>query len=74
MRIKEEKEALEHFAGVFTMMSPSTFREIFSATINYVVERIYNNYTLQVGEIAKTKICNKKKLGITAYFSRLFSF
>jgi len=48
MRIKEEKEALEHFASVFTMMSASTFREIFSATINYVVERIYNNYTLQV--------------------------
>nr|XP_018666778.1 transformation/transcription domain-associated protein isoform X1 [Ciona intestinalis]XP_018666779.1 transformation/transcription domain-associated protein isoform X2 [Ciona intestinalis] len=48
MRMKEEKEVLEHFAGVFTMMNPLTFREIFSATITYVVDRIHNNYALQI--------------------------
>ncbi|CAK8696388.1 unnamed protein product [Clavelina lepadiformis] len=48
MRIKEEKEVLEQFASVFTMMNPMIFREIFSSTIEYVVDRIYNNYTLQI--------------------------
>ncbi|CAL4066669.1 unnamed protein product, partial [Meganyctiphanes norvegica] len=48
VRSKEEKEVLEHFAGVFIMMNPSTFREIFSTTINYVVERIYHNAALQI--------------------------
>ncbi|XP_077870553.1 transformation/transcription domain-associated protein [Saccoglossus kowalevskii] len=48
VRLKEEKEVLEHFAGVFTMMHPLTFKEIFSTTIEFVVERIYNNYALQI--------------------------
>ncbi|XP_013399833.1 transformation/transcription domain-associated protein-like [Lingula anatina] len=48
VRTKEEKEVLEHFAGVFTMMNPLTFKEIFSATIEYMVERIHNNYALQI--------------------------
>ncbi|XP_074658755.1 transformation/transcription domain-associated protein-like [Tubulanus polymorphus] len=48
VRTKEEKEVLEHFAGVFTMMSPLTFKEIFSTTIEYMVERIHNNYALQI--------------------------
>ncbi|KAK7109588.1 transformation/transcription domain-associated protein-like isoform X2 [Littorina saxatilis] len=48
VRTKEEKEVLEHFAGVFTMMSPVTFREIFSTNIEYVVERINQNYALQI--------------------------
>lgn len=48
VRSKEEKEVLEHFAGVFIMMNPSTFREIFSTTIDYVVERIYHNTALQI--------------------------
>ncbi|KAK7075696.1 hypothetical protein SK128_020164 [Halocaridina rubra] len=47
VRSKEEKEVLEHFAGVFIMMNPNTFREIFSTTIDYVVERIYHNMALQ---------------------------
>ena len=33
VRTKEEKEVLEHFAGVFTMTSAQTFKEIFSTTI-----------------------------------------
>ncbi|KAK7066693.1 hypothetical protein SK128_022508, partial [Halocaridina rubra] len=48
VRSKEEKEVLEHFAGVFIMMNPNTFREIFSTTIDYVVERIYHNIALQI--------------------------
>ncbi len=48
VRLLEEKEVLEHFAGVFTMMNPTTFREIFSTTIEYVVDRTYTNHALQV--------------------------
>ncbi|XP_068243023.1 transformation/transcription domain-associated protein isoform X3 [Palaemon carinicauda] len=48
VRSKEEKEVLEHFAGVFIMMNPNTFREIFSTTIDFVVERIYHNTALQI--------------------------
>ena len=29
-------------------MNPLTFKEIFSVTIDYMVERIYNNYALQI--------------------------
>ncbi|KAL3832377.1 hypothetical protein ACJMK2_024027 [Sinanodonta woodiana] len=48
VRTKEEKEVLEHFAGVFTMMSPMTFKEIFATTIEFMVDRIHNNYALQI--------------------------
>ncbi|KAG0427829.1 hypothetical protein HPB47_025165 [Ixodes persulcatus] len=48
VRSKEEKEVLDHFGGVFTMMSPSTFREVFSTTIEYVVERLNKNSALQI--------------------------
>ncbi|XP_033222256.1 transformation/transcription domain-associated protein [Belonocnema kinseyi] len=47
-RSKEEKEVLEHFSGVFSMMNPQTFQEIFSTTIDYMVERIFKNCALQV--------------------------
>ena len=47
IRTKEEKEVLEHFAGVFALLYPLTFKEVFSQTIDYVVERIYKNYALQ---------------------------
>lgn len=50
VRMKEEKEVLEHFAGVFTMMNPLTFKEIFQTTVPYMVERISKNYALQVCE------------------------
>ncbi|KAL5007444.1 hypothetical protein ScPMuIL_016250 [Solemya velum] len=56
VRTKEEKEVLEHFAGVFTMMNPLTFKEIFSTTIEYVVDRIHNNYALQI--VANTFLAN----------------
>ena len=39
---------LEHFAGVFALLNPLTFKEVFSQTIDYVVERIYKNYALQI--------------------------
>uniref|UniRef100_A0A6A7FXF6 Transformation/transcription domain-associated protein-like n=6 Tax=Hirondellea gigas TaxID=1518452 RepID=A0A6A7FXF6_9CRUS len=55
-RSKEEKEVLEHFAGVFTRLSPSTFREIFSTTIDYVVDRIHINSALQ--GVANTFLAN----------------
>ncbi|XP_015774341.1 PREDICTED: transformation/transcription domain-associated protein-like [Acropora digitifera] len=48
VRMKEEKEILEHFAGVFTMMNTSTFKEVFTASIEYLVERIHTNYALQL--------------------------
>ncbi|CAH0549746.1 unnamed protein product, partial [Brassicogethes aeneus] len=47
VRTKEEKEVLEHFSGVFSTMNPQTFHEIFSTTIEYLVERVYKNPTLQ---------------------------
>lgn len=56
VRTKEEKEVLEHFAGVFTMMNPQTFKEIFSITIEYMVDRIHHNYALQI--IANTFLSN----------------
>ncbi|XP_030846194.1 transformation/transcription domain-associated protein [Strongylocentrotus purpuratus] len=56
VRLKEEKEVLEHFAGVFNMMHPLTFREIFQTTIEYMVERIYKNYALQL--IANSFLAN----------------
>lgn len=52
VRMKEEKEVLEHFAGVFTMMNPLTFKEIFQTTVPYMVERISKNYALQVSVLA----------------------
>ena len=48
VRTKEEKEVLEHFAGVFALLHPLTFKEVFSQTIDYVVERIFKNYALQI--------------------------
>ncbi|XP_076072619.1 transformation/transcription domain-associated protein-like isoform X5 [Mytilus galloprovincialis] len=48
VRTKEEKEVLEHFAGVFNMMHTQTFKEIFSTTVEYMVDRIHNNYALQI--------------------------
>jgi len=48
IRMKEEKEILEHFAGVFTMLNTATFKEVFTATIEYLVDRIHNNYALQI--------------------------
>ena len=48
VRTKEEKEVLEHFAGALSLLNPQTFREVFSQTIDFVVERIYKNYALQI--------------------------
>nr|XP_022907724.1 transformation/transcription domain-associated protein [Onthophagus taurus] len=48
VRNKEEKEVLEHFSSVFTLMNAQTFHEIFSTTIEYIVERVYKNPTLQI--------------------------
>lgn len=48
VRTKEEKEVLEHFAGALSLLNPQTFREVFTQTIDFVVERIYKNYALQI--------------------------
>ena len=48
VKTKEEKEVLEHFAGVFTMMNMSMFKEIFTVEVEYLVERIQSNYALQI--------------------------
>ncbi|XP_037947653.1 transcription-associated protein 1 isoform X2 [Teleopsis dalmanni] len=53
---KEEKEVLEHFSGVFLMMHPQNFQEIFASTIDYMVERIHKNSSLQV--IANSFLAN----------------
>ena len=48
VRTKEEKEVLEHFAGALSLLNPQTFKEVFTQTIDFVVERIYKNYALQI--------------------------
>ncbi|XP_034140404.1 transcription-associated protein 1 isoform X2 [Drosophila guanche] len=55
-RSKEEKEVLEHFSGIFLMMHSQNFQEIFATTINFLVERIYKNQSLQV--IANSFLAN----------------
>ncbi|XP_071811547.1 transformation/transcription domain-associated protein-like isoform X3 [Apostichopus japonicus] len=56
VRLKEEKEVLEHFASLFTKMHSLTFREIFQTTIDHMVESIYRNYALQI--IANSFLAN----------------
>ena len=48
IRTKDEKVILEHFATMFSLLNPQTFKEVFSQTIDFVVERIYKNYALQI--------------------------
>ena len=64
VRSKEEKEVLEHFAGVFTTMNPQTFNEVFSSMIDYVVERINQNYALQI--VANSFLANPQTSPIFA--------
>ena len=64
IRSKEEKEVLEHFAGVFAMMNPQTFKEVFATTIDYVVERIYKNSALQV--VANSFLANPSTSAVFA--------
>ncbi|CAG2186713.1 TRRAP [Mytilus edulis] len=45
VRTKEEKEVLEHFAGVFNMMHTQTFKEIFSTTVEIVANSFLANPT-----------------------------
>ncbi|VDM94952.1 unnamed protein product [Thelazia callipaeda] len=48
LRSKEEKEVLELFASIFTLVNPSVFKKIISKRINYFIERLTSNYALQV--------------------------
>ncbi|XP_053690427.1 transcription-associated protein 1 [Sabethes cyaneus] len=57
-RSKEEKEVLEHFSGVFLTMDSQNFQEIFSSTIDFMVDRLYKNSALQV--IANSFLANPK--------------
>lgn len=66
VRTKEEKEVLEHFAAVFSLLHPQTFKEVFSQTIGFVVERIHNNYALQI--IANSFLANS---GTSAHFATI---
>lgn len=70
VRMKEEKEVLEHFAGVFTMMNPLTFKEIFQTTVPYMVERISKNYALQVCVVSPVCFCT----GVTDFMHFLLKF
>ncbi|UMM18202.1 hypothetical protein L5515_014374 [Caenorhabditis briggsae] len=48
-RTKEEKEALESLANVFTSIDHAIFRELFEKYMDFLIERIYNrNYPLQL--------------------------
>ncbi|CAH10779.2 Transcription-associated protein 1 [Caenorhabditis elegans] len=49
MRTKDEKDALESLANVFTTIDHAIFREIFEKYMDFLIERIYNrNYPLQL--------------------------
>lgn len=48
IRSREEKEVLELFGNIFTQMNPQTFQEIFSMSVDYMVERIFKNSALQI--------------------------
>ena len=48
LKNKEEKEVLEHFAGIFNIMNPETFRQIFVQCIDDLIEHFINNQLLQV--------------------------
>lgn len=48
IRSREEKEVLELFGNIFTQMNPQTFQEIFSTSVDYMVERIFKNSALQI--------------------------
>lgn len=39
---------LEHFAGVFSILNLQNFKELFSVHIEYLVDRIGENYALQI--------------------------
>ncbi|EDV27262.1 uncharacterized protein TRIADDRAFT_23101 [Trichoplax adhaerens] len=47
-RQRDEKELLEHYSGVFIMLNPCSFKEVIEVNIDYLVERIHNNYNLQI--------------------------
>lgn len=56
VKSKEEKEILEMFSEIFQMLSPQMFHEIFTISIEFMVERIYHNNALQI--IASTFLAN----------------
>ncbi|XP_033220871.1 transcription-associated protein 1-like [Belonocnema kinseyi] len=47
LKLKEEKELLDHFFPIFTMMNPLTFREIFSTMIEYMMDCTFKNRILE---------------------------
>lgn len=56
VKSKEEKEILEMFSEIFQMLSSQMFHEIFSISIEFMVERIHYNNALQI--IASTILAN----------------
>jgi len=44
----DRKEALEHFANVFTMLDPQTFIDIFSLQMPYLYERVLENPAINI--------------------------
>ncbi|KAG8178737.1 hypothetical protein JTE90_027055 [Oedothorax gibbosus] len=48
IRSKDEKETIEYLAQTFNLMHPLTFREVFSTTIDFFVDRMYKNPALQI--------------------------
>lgn len=57
-------QVLDHFGGVFTMMTPAMFRAVFTATIDYVVERLNKNPLLQT--VANYLLANRTTSSIFA--------
>ena len=46
-RTKEEKEAMETFASIFTQLSPKTFTVLITETIDFFVNCIFENLNIQ---------------------------
>lgn len=56
LKTKEEKEVLEHFTSIFSMMNPLTFQEVFSSCIEYLVERVHKVEWLDVKKTVTEKL------------------
>lgn len=45
---KEEKDTIESLGHVFTLLHPLTLKEIFSLTVDYLIERTFKNPNISI--------------------------
>jgi transformation/transcription domain-associated protein len=45
---KEEKEAIESLGAIFSSLNPQTLKEIFSQTIDFIIERTFKNSSISI--------------------------